>query len=126
MASQSTQSSTTNSTVKELTWDDLPDLCEILNPVAPKCFELGLQLGVKKANIDIIKKNNKDDCQAQLREIISERLKQDKHLTWHDIVTALQTLSVNHPDLAIVIESQYISPSSDPQQHMYLYVEYIQ
>ena len=122
MANQSIQTSSTNSPPKGLTRDDLPDLCEILNPVAPKCFELGLQLGVKKANIDIIMKNNKDDCQAQLREIISERLKQDSPLTWPDIVTALKFLSVNHPDLARQIESQYISLNyqqhsySDPQQ----------
>ena len=115
MSSQSIQTSSTKSAPKKLTKDDLPDLCEVLNPVAPKCFELGLRLGVKKASIDIIMKNNKDDCQAQLREIISERLKQDKPLTWCDIVTALQASSVNHPDLARDIESQYIS---DPQQHV--------
>ena len=115
---------TQSSSPKELTTNDLAVICNALNDVAPKCFELGLQLGVRKANIDIIMKNNKDDCQAQLREIISERLKQDSPLTWHDIVRALRSPSVNHPDLARHIESWYISPlkltASDPQQHLSL------
>ena len=132
MASQFSHS---NSAQKELTIKDLPLLCNTLNSVAPKCCALGLQLGVKKANLNIIKKNNKDDCQAQLCEIISEKLKQDKPLTWQDIVTALRSPSVNHPDLARHIESWYMSPSldlqqpssdpqhdpaSDPQQHLSL------
>ena len=126
MASQSTPS--TNSAPKELTINDLPLLCNTLNPVASKCFALGLQLGVKEARIQTIIANNRNDCEDQLREIISERLKQDKRLTWCDIVTALRSPSVNHPGLVRHIESWYISPSvdlshdpsSDPQQHLSL------
>ena len=135
MASQSTQSSSTKSTLKELTKSDLPLLCNALNSVAPECFALGLQLGVGEEKIKIIMANNTNNCQGQLREIISERLKQDKCLTWHDIFTALRCPSVNHPDLVRHIESWYISPSvdlqqtfsdpqhdpsSDPQQHLSL------
>ena len=118
------QSSFTNTSLKKLTINDLPLLCNALNPVAPKCCALGLQLGVEKANIDIIEKDNKN-CQAQLCEIISERLKQDSPLTWNDIVTALRCPSVNHPDLVRHIESWYISPlellhhpASNPQQYL--------
>ena len=119
---------TQSSSPKELTSNDLPVLCNALNDVAPKCFELGLQLGLRKTNIEIIMKNNKDDCQAQLREIISERLKQTSPLKWHAIVRALRSPSVNHPDVARHIQSWYISPalhfqqdtSSDPQQHLSL------
>ena len=103
-ASQSTQSASTNSTVKELTINDLALLCDTLNPVASKCRALGLQLGVKKANIDIILKNYKDDCQSQLCEIISERLKQDKPLTRRDIVTTLKSPTVGESSLASQIE----------------------
>ena len=118
----------TQSSSHELTTNDLPVLCNALNDVAPKCFELGLQLGLRMANIEIIMKNNKDDCKAQLREIISERLKQDSPLTWHDIFTALRSPSVNYPDLVRHIESWYKSPSlnlqqhpsSEPQQHLSL------
>ena len=122
------QFSHTNSAHKELTINDLPLLCNTLNSVAPKCFALGLQLGVKDAKIRIIMANNTSNCEAQLREIITERLKQASPLTWHKIVTALRSPSVNHPDLVRHIQSWYISPSvdlshdpaSDPQQHLSL------
>ena len=114
MASQFSHS---NSAHKTLTINDLPLLCNTLNPVAPKCFDLGLQLRVKEARMRIIMANYTNNCEAQLREIISERLKQVKSLTWHDIVTALRSPSVNHPDLVRHIESWYISPSVDLQQH---------
>ena len=107
MASQSTQSSFTKSTLKVLTKSDLPLLCNALNSVAPECFALGLQLGVEEEKIKIIIANN---FQAQLREIISERLKQDKRLTCNDIVRALKSPSVNHPDLVRHMKSWYISP----------------
>ena len=116
-ASQSTQPSSTKSTVKELTINDLALLCNTLNPVAPKCFALGLQLGVKEAKIRIIMVNNTSDCEAQLREIISERLKQDPPLTWHDIVTALRSPLVNYPGIVRHIQSWYISPSVDLSEH---------
>ena len=117
MASQSTQSSSTNSSFKELTINDLPLLCNTLNPVASNCFALGLQLGVEYPQICTIE-NDYRKSKDQLREIISQRLKQDSPLTWHDIITALRSPAVNHPDLARFIESQYISPSLDPQQHV--------
>ena len=124
MASQSTQS---NSSSKKLTINDLPLLCNALNPVASKCFALGLQLGVQYPQIYNIQHNYRT-CEDQLREIILERLKQDKRLTWHNIVTALRSPSVNHPDLVGHIESWYMSPSLDlqqdpafyPQQHLSL------
>ena len=111
------QFSHTNSPHKELTINDLPLLCNTLNPVAPKYFDLGLQLAVKDTKIRIIMANNTNNCETQLREIITERLKQDSPLTWHDIVTALRSPSVNHHDLARVMESWYISPSVDLSQH---------
>ena len=102
-ASQSTQSSSTKSTVKELTINDLPLLCNTLNPIASKCFDLGLQLGVDFLQIRDIEQNYKK-CEDQLREIISERLKQDSPLTWHDIVTALSALRIREYTLATTVE----------------------
>ena len=116
MASQSTQSSSTNSSFKELTINDLPHLCNTLNPVASKCSALGLQLGVEYPQIRNIEHNYRT-CEDQLREIISERLKQDPPLTWHEIVTALRSPNVGEHSLASQIESQYISPSLDPQEN---------
>ena len=99
--SQSTQS------LKELTINDLPLLCNTLNPVAPKCFDLGLQLGVECPRIRNIEHNYRKS-KDQLREIISERLKQDSPLTWRDIVTALRALRIREYTLASQIERDHL------------------
>ena len=109
--------SSTNSPYQDRAINDLALLCNILKPVASECRALGFQLGVEEAKIRTIMANNRYDCEAKLREIISERLKQDSPLTWHAIVTALSSLSVNHPDLVRHIESWYKSPSFYLQQH---------
>ena len=109
MASQSTQSSSTNLSFKKLTINDLPLLCNTLNPVASKCFALGLQLGVEYPQICTIE-NDYRKSKDQLREIISERLKQDSPLTWRDIVTALRSPTVGENSLARQIEQEHLQP----------------
>ena len=116
MASLSTLSPSTNasfnplpstkSTIKELSINDLSLLCNTLNPVASKCFDLGLQLGVECTQIRNIEHNYRT-CEDQLREIISERLKQDSPLTWHDIVTALRSLRIREYTLSSQIERDH-------------------
>ena len=106
-ASRSTQSSSTNLSFKKLTINDLPLLCNTLNSVASKCFDLGLQLGVDFLQIRDIEQNYKK-CEDQLCEIISERLKQDSPLTWHVIVTALRALRIREYTLASKIERDHI------------------
>ena len=63
-------------------------------------------MGVKYPQIRIIEHNYRN-CEDQLREIISERLKQNSPLTWHDIVTALRSDSIRQHSLASRIE-QYL------------------
>ena len=89
-----------------LTSNDLPHLLNVLNSVASKCYYIGLQLGVKIAQITIIRLNY-TNCEVQLREILVERLKQAP-LTWQDIVTALRADSVREYGLASEIESIHI------------------
>ena len=113
MTSQSTQSSSTNSAVKELTINDLPLLCNTLNPVVSKYFALGLQLGVEYPQIRAIEYNYRKS-KDQLREIISERLKQDSPLTWDDIVIALREDSVREFSLASQIEYDHIHHLQPP------------
>ena len=107
MASQSTQPPATNPAPQELTNNDLALLLDTLNPVASKCFALGLQLGVNDSRIRNIRSNN-SQCEDQLREIISERLRQESPLTWHDITRALRADSVSENRLASEIENKYI------------------
>ena len=97
----------TNSSLKKLTINDLPLLCNTLNPVASKCFAIGLQLGVEYPQIRAIEQNYRN-CEDQLREIISERLKQDSPLTWRDIVTALRSPTLGENSLASEIEQEYL------------------
>ena len=107
MASQS------YSALKKLSINDLPLLCNTLNPVASKCFALGLQLGVEYPQICTIE-NDYRKSKDQLREIISERLKQDSPLTWCDIVTALREDSVREFSLASQIEYDHIHHLQPP------------
>ena len=105
MASQSTQPPATNPVPQELTNNDLALLLNTLSPVASKCFALGLQLGVTYPQLRKIEYEYRR-CDDQLREIISERLRQESPLTWDDIVRALRAVGENR--LASEIENKYI------------------
>ena len=98
---------------RPLTSNDLPHLLNVLNSVASKCYYIGLQLGVKIAQISNIEFNYRK-CEDQLREILVERLKQEPPLTWQDIVTALRADSVREYGLASEVESKYIPPLHPP------------
>ena len=92
---------------RPLTSNDLSHLLNVLNSVASKCYDIGLQLGVKNTQIANIRFNY-TKCEDQLREIVVERLKQEPPLTWQDIVTALRADSVRQYGLASEIESTHI------------------
>ena len=72
MADQSIQTSCANLAPKELTRNDLSLLYEILNSVAPKCFELGLWLGVEEARIIdmIVKQGQSRNCTTICENLI--------------------------------------------------------
>ena len=76
---------------QELATNDLPHILITLTPVAAKCHNFGLFLGVPEPQIKIIE-HNYSKCEDQLREIIVTRLNQESSLTWPIIVTALQNL----------------------------------
>ena len=112
MANQSTQPPTTPAPQK-LTNNDLALLLNTLNPVASKCLALGLQLGLNDSQLRIIERDYRK-CQDQLREIISERLRQESPLTWHDIARALRAESVGERRLASEVENKYINHLPPP------------
>ena len=105
MASQSTQQPATNPVPQELTDSHLRLLLETLNPVASKCHNLGVHLGLSSSQLHAIEHNYRK-CEDQLREIISERLRQESPLTWHGIFRALRAVSENR--LASEIKNKYI------------------
>ena len=92
------------STVQHLTSNDLSSILNILNSVAWKCKDLGIQLGLKSSWQNIA--CNYPKCEDQLREIIVERLKQNPPLTWLGIVDALKHLMED--ELASEIEQKYL------------------
>ena len=81
----------TDQNSQELATNDLPHILITLIPVAAKCHNFGLFLGVPEPQIKIIE-HNYSKCEDQLREIIVTRLNQESSLTWPFIVTALQNL----------------------------------
>ena len=92
--------------VMELTTNDMPQLLNILTPIAPKYSALGLQLGVDNSKINIIE-HDYSKCQDRLRAIIAERLNHEEPLTWSDIATALRADSVQENRLARHIEQKF-------------------
>ena len=93
---------------QELATNDLPHILVTLTPVAAKCHNFGLSLGVPDTQINIIE-HNYSKCEDQLREIIVTRLNQESSLTWPIIVTALQKLGEH--ELVRKIQSKHM-PSS--------------
>ena len=98
----------TDQNSQELTTNDLDHVLITLNPVAAKCHNFGLFLGVPEPQIRIIE-HNYSKCEDQLREIIVTRLNQESSLTWPIIVTALQNLGEH--ELVRKIQSKHM-PSS--------------
>ena len=91
----------------DLRIDHLPKLQNILDQVAYKCHNIGLQLGVRESDINNIK-HDFSKCRVQLREILSHRLKQMPALNMSDIVASLRSDSVQENRLATEIEQNLI------------------
>ncbi|XP_064405468.1 NACHT, LRR and PYD domains-containing protein 3-like [Halichondria panicea] len=96
-----------------------------LYEVSPKWYNLGLALGLAPHILNIIKHNNKDDCETCLREILGQRYDDTTKsiITWEEIDKALRQPTVQMIALAdkiqekISIKSLSTSssqPSSDP------------
>ena len=93
--------------LKEFTQNDLVTLLNELYCIAAKSKTFGLQLGVSNSDICNITANI-TDCREQLREILAHRLRQLPHLTWHDVIQALQSNAVQEGALADNIGRRYI------------------
>ena len=105
--------------LQKLTEKDLPELLNILNPVASKYSALGLQLNVQFSQICNIEHNH-STCERRLSAVLVERLNQGEPLALNDIVSALKTPCVNKSELARSIETHYLTEyqsSSSSTQH---------
>ena len=79
--------------------DDLGDLYEALYPIRHKYKHLGLQMKVKKSEIENIEAQHSDHGD-RLLEILTIRVKQTSFLTWTIIEKALRSRSVGEHQLA--------------------------
>ena len=81
--------------VGRLTIDDLKDIISEIRDARSKWEEIGLQLNIRKPDLDAIDKELRGNTQACLKEVITQWLKQvDPPPTWSAIISAL-----NHPDV---------------------------
>ena len=101
---------------KALGEDDLGVLCDTLHPVCKKYKFLGLQIGVKKSEIETIEAQHNDPSE-RLLEILSVRLKKTKALTWNDIDAALRSSCVGEGKVADGIREKYGHLFSLEQEH---------
>ena len=97
----------------ELTSDNLQEVFEALYSITPYYVPFGMKLNVHLNTIKVIEMQYGNPCD-RLLHILDYRLNQLPHLTWHDIVQALQSPTVQQHDLARTIESQYITASQSP------------
>ena len=97
----------------ELTSDDLQEVFEALYSITPNYVPFGMKLNVDLNTIKVIERQYSTPYDCFL-EILDFRLKQVPPLTWHDIVQALRSPTVQQHDLARTIESQYITASESP------------
>ena len=89
---------------------DFNKIYETLFEARAKWYNLGLALGLDTGTLDSIKHNNKDECEACLREA----LKQQKHttkLTWTEIIKALRSPTVEENIKADKLQRKYAPES---------------
>ena len=86
--------------------EDLGKLYEALYCVRTSYKPIGLQIGVKKSEIESAEKKETDPGD-RLLEILSIRVKKAKVLTWKDIVEALRSQCVGEGKVAEEIQNKY-------------------
>ena len=91
----------------ELGEDDLGALHEALYEIRSKYATFGIQLGLKKSEIDDIEAQ-KGDPGRYLLEVLSICLKRAKSVTWNNIYNALTLKCVNEIELAEKIQAKYL------------------
>lgn len=87
------------------------NLSSELKPVRIKWFELGINLGLKKHELDVIRMDYAPQgCDRQLLEMLAHWLQRAPDAAWMDVVNALQKIEEN--TLAESIFLKYIGGRS--------------
>ena len=103
----------------ELTSVELPTLCEALQQLAAKWYDIGLQMKIRSYKLDIIRADHAHEgVRACLREMLKVWLKSrplEPHaLSWPSLVAVLRKESVGEYQLAAQLEREHC-----PQMSIY-------
>ena len=101
-----TGSSKATSPNTELDEDDLKLLYNTLYRIRKKYASLGIQIGLKKSEIDDIEAHKLDPGKSLL-EVLSIGMNKAQPLTWNDIYSALRSECVDEGGLAERIRQKY-------------------
>ena len=92
-------------TTGRLTLEDMGTVLTVLWDARPKWYYIGIQLGVKVPDLDVIKEKNLKNADECITELLNKWLRQaNPPPTWNSIVKALQSPIVDLPCLAETIE----------------------
>ena len=81
----------------------------------PKWYNIGIQLGIDVTDLDVIRDRNMKNADECITEMLVNWLRNASYPpTWDYIVKALQSPTINLPQIAETIEHNYLS--SDPQE----------
>ena len=70
-----------------------PTLEELLDNIrTTEWYRLGLKLGLKEDDLDIIESNRKSDSSGALRDVLKKWRRQSENPTWRVIVQALRDI----------------------------------
>ena len=89
----------------------------VVGQLADKVDSFPLHLGVELSVIEIAKKNNPNDCEGALREVLNRWVKRARGTggevrTWHSVLSAVEMS--NSEEVAKQLRTELIRPSVDP------------
>lgn len=95
-----------------LTEDDFADVQSALWEAKHKWFNIGVQLGLKVSALKAIDREQGLNFEDKLKEMIISWLEKGKMCTWRALRKALKHKTVNKPELAQNIKTNYGSNES--------------
>ena len=94
----------------ELTAADLPTLCEALQPLAAKWYDIGLQMKIPSYKLDIVRADHAHEgVRACLREMLKVWLKslEPQAPSWPNLIVILRKESIGEYSLAAKLEKEH-------------------
>ena len=73
----------------------------LIHNACPKWYDLGLELEVEEATLEVIKSNNNNETESCFRDMLLAWLKMiDPHPSWEGLIAALKQPYIGHEELA--------------------------